>query len=237
MIRHKKTVHVEEKDMPYQCQTCGKRFPYRAERSYRDHCKTHTGERDHVCEICGSSYFSKKGLRKHERAAHPALKPMKPKPFKINQPNEDRKPLNQTLNTKLSRSMSRDDSFARDETSRSRDVSFPRDRADDSLDNQTLYHNGVHHGSDHRGQLGLGHDREQHSNDRDVAQHSNDRDVAQLNNDRDVAQLNNDRDVAQHSNDRDLAQLSSMSMYAAALAQQRSHDQRMTLFNPLRNLN
>ena len=43
------------------------------------------GERDHVCEICGSSYFSKKGLRKHERAAHPTLKPMRPKPFKINE--------------------------------------------------------------------------------------------------------------------------------------------------------
>ena len=36
-----------------------------------------------MCELCGSAYFSKKGLRKHERAAHPAQKPSKPKPFKI----------------------------------------------------------------------------------------------------------------------------------------------------------
>ena len=41
------------------------------------------GVRDHVCELCGSAYFSKKGLRKHERASHPAQKPSKPKPFKI----------------------------------------------------------------------------------------------------------------------------------------------------------
>ena len=41
------------------------------------------GVRDYVCELCGSAYFSKKGLRKHERAAHPAQNPIKPKPFKI----------------------------------------------------------------------------------------------------------------------------------------------------------
>ena len=41
------------------------------------------GVRDHVCAVCGSAYFSSKGLRKHERGAHPDLKPTKPKPFKI----------------------------------------------------------------------------------------------------------------------------------------------------------
>ena len=54
--------------------------------------------RDHVCELCGSAYFSKKGLRKHERASHPAQKPSKPKPFKIGedihvQPGAERRVL------------------------------------------------------------------------------------------------------------------------------------------------
>jgi hypothetical protein len=44
--------------------------------------------RDHVCALCGSAYFSSKGLRKHERSAHPDLKPTKPKPFKIGSADE-----------------------------------------------------------------------------------------------------------------------------------------------------
>merc|ERR1740129_2338870 len=68
LIRHKKNKHVDEKDMPFECDTCGKKFTAIKEQVYRDHLKTHTGERDHVCEICASSYVSKNGLRKHERA-------------------------------------------------------------------------------------------------------------------------------------------------------------------------
>jgi len=81
--RHRRVVHAGDSEMRFQCPDCGKKYPSRAKRDFENHCKTHSGVRDHVCDLCGSAYFSKKGLRKHERAAHPAQKPMKPKPFKI----------------------------------------------------------------------------------------------------------------------------------------------------------
>jgi len=86
-IRHRRVVHANDSDMTFQCGDCGKKYPSRAKRDFENHCKTHTGVRDHVCELCGSAYFSKKGLRKHERAVHPEQKPMKPKPFKIGEEN------------------------------------------------------------------------------------------------------------------------------------------------------
>ena len=83
LSRHKSVVHAEEKDMVYQCEHCGKNFPKRMGREYKDHVKIHTGERDHICQICGSSYFSRKMLRKHELKKHPHLLPKKATPVKI----------------------------------------------------------------------------------------------------------------------------------------------------------
>lgn len=93
-IRHRRVVHAVESEMAFQCPDCGKKYPSRAKRDFENHCKTHTGVRDHVCELCGSAYFSKKGLRKHERATHPSQKPMKPKPFKLSETGgQDAPPL------------------------------------------------------------------------------------------------------------------------------------------------
>ena len=84
LSRHIKVVHAEEKDMVYQCEHCGKKFPKRKGREYQDHLKIHTGERDHICSICGSGYFSRKMLRKHELKKHQALLPRKPQPVRVN---------------------------------------------------------------------------------------------------------------------------------------------------------
>ena len=83
LSRHSSVVHAEEKDMVFQCEHCGKKFPKRMGREYKDHVKIHTGERDHVCTICGSSYFSRKMLRKHELKKHPHLLPKKATPIRI----------------------------------------------------------------------------------------------------------------------------------------------------------
>jgi len=84
LSRHIKVLHAEEKDMIYQCEHCGKKFSKRLSREYHDHLKVHTGERDHICSICGSGYFSRKMLRKHELKKHLALLPKKPPPIRIN---------------------------------------------------------------------------------------------------------------------------------------------------------
>jgi len=83
LSRHSSVVHAEEKDMVFQCEHCGKKFPKRMGREYKDHVKIHTGERDHICTICGSSYFSRKMLRKHELKKHPHLLPKKATPIRI----------------------------------------------------------------------------------------------------------------------------------------------------------
>ena len=83
LSRHTSVVHAEEKDMVFQCEHCGKKFPKRMGREYKDHVKIHTGERDHICTICGSSYFSRKMLRKHELKKHPHLLPKKAAPIRI----------------------------------------------------------------------------------------------------------------------------------------------------------
>jgi len=84
LSRHVKVLHAEEKDMVFQCEHCGKKFPKRMSREYRDHVKVHTGERDHICSICGSGYFSRKMLRKHELKKHAHILPKKPQPIRIN---------------------------------------------------------------------------------------------------------------------------------------------------------
>lgn len=83
LCRHTKVVHAEEKDMVFQCEHCGKKFAKRMGREYTDHIKIHTGERDHVCTICGSSYHSRKMLRKHELKKHPHVLPKKATPLRI----------------------------------------------------------------------------------------------------------------------------------------------------------
>lgn len=83
LCRHTKVVHAEEKDMVFQCEHCGKKFAKRMSREYADHIKIHTGERDHVCTICGSSYYSRKMLRKHELKKHPQVLPKRPTPVRI----------------------------------------------------------------------------------------------------------------------------------------------------------
>jgi len=87
LSRHIKVIHAEEKDMIYQCEHCGKKFSKRLGREYHDHLKVHTGERDHICSICGSGYFSRKMLRKHELKKHLALLPKKAPPVRINPDN------------------------------------------------------------------------------------------------------------------------------------------------------
>jgi len=87
LSRHIKVLHAEEKDMVFQCEHCGKKFPKRMGREYRDHIKVHTGERDHICSICGSGYFSRKMLRKHELKKHAHILPKKPQPIRINPEN------------------------------------------------------------------------------------------------------------------------------------------------------
>jgi len=84
LSRHVRVLHAEEKDMVYQCEHCGKKFPKRMGREYKDHVKIHTGERDHICSICGSGYFSRKMLRKHELKKHQNLLPKKAQPVRIN---------------------------------------------------------------------------------------------------------------------------------------------------------
>lgn len=87
LSRHVKVLHAEEKDMVFQCEHCGKKFPKRMSREYRDHVKVHTGERDHICSICGSGYFSRKMLRKHELKKHAHILPKKAQPVRINPEN------------------------------------------------------------------------------------------------------------------------------------------------------
>jgi len=84
LSRHTNVVHAQEKDFVYECEHCGKKFQRRKVREYKDHVKIHTGERDHICSICGSSYFSRKQLRKHERKKHPHLIARRVKPIQIN---------------------------------------------------------------------------------------------------------------------------------------------------------
>ena len=84
LSRHTNVVHAQEKDFVYECEHCGKKFQRRKMREYKDHVKIHTGERDHICSICGSSYFSRKQLRKHERKKHPHLIARRVKPIQIN---------------------------------------------------------------------------------------------------------------------------------------------------------
>ena len=84
LSRHTNVVHAQEKDFVYECEHCGKKFQRRKVREYKDHVKIHTGERDHICSICGSSYFSRKQLRKHERKKHPHLIAKRVKPIQIN---------------------------------------------------------------------------------------------------------------------------------------------------------
>jgi len=83
LSRHTRVLHAEEKDMKFQCEHCLKRFPSRMKREYEDHTKTHTGERDHICQICGSAYFSRKMLRKHELKKHSNILPKKADPVRI----------------------------------------------------------------------------------------------------------------------------------------------------------
>jgi len=83
LSRHTKVLHAKKEDMVFQCEHCGKKFPKRMGREYNDHVKIHTGERDHICSICGSGYYSRKMLRKHELKKHPQLLPKKPTPVRI----------------------------------------------------------------------------------------------------------------------------------------------------------
>lgn len=83
LSRHVKVLHAKEEDMVFQCEHCGKKFPKRMKLEYNNHVKIHTGERDHVCTICGSSYFSRKILRKHELKKHPHLLPKRMEKVRI----------------------------------------------------------------------------------------------------------------------------------------------------------
>jgi len=229
MIRHTKTVHVDEKDMPFQCDTCGKKFAARAERSYKDHLKTHTGERDHVCEICGSSYFSKKGLRKHERAAHPALKPMRPKPFKIHQQPSDEKPPKDAIHSS-ERSVpvihpSERSQHVIQSNERSQPVIHPSERSLSAEPRDT--------------EKGEGYRLPDPRFDVKLPQNNGNNTLEQFKGNNSLEQFLHDREAGiglhiDHNLNRDVAQLNA---YAAALAQQRSTDPRIALFNPLRNIN
>ena len=84
LSRHVKVLHAEENDMVFQCEHCGKKFPKRMSGEYRDHLKAHTGERDHICNICGSGYFSRRVLRKHELRKHAHILPKQPQPIRTN---------------------------------------------------------------------------------------------------------------------------------------------------------
>ena len=52
LTSHKNRVHIEGR--PYQCKTCGR--AYKTQRSWKDHCEAHLGNRVFVCDVCDMKY-------------------------------------------------------------------------------------------------------------------------------------------------------------------------------------
>ncbi|KAH7707846.1 hypothetical protein AAVH_24919 [Aphelenchoides avenae] len=97
-----KATHSEER--PFACPYCEKRFKYQCDLYYHRrihiggvfqckfkfckywtpqknllaaHLKTHTGERNHKCDLCDKAFIERTALLKHIRAIHENLKPFK----------------------------------------------------------------------------------------------------------------------------------------------------------------
>lgn len=60
---------------PYQCRICQKCFRNECHLEY--HIRTHTGEKPHVCEVCGRSFAQPSVLLRHFRRVHTDERPFK----------------------------------------------------------------------------------------------------------------------------------------------------------------
>lgn len=54
------------------CDTCGKAFKY--SRNLKVHNKLHTGEKSHVCDLCGQNFTHLTSWQNHMTKNHPEVK-------------------------------------------------------------------------------------------------------------------------------------------------------------------
>jgi len=76
LIYHEDTKHVEENTEYINCRFCGRKIKRLQKGFFREHIRTHTGEREEVCSYCGTAFKHKKALKNHERL-HTGEKPYK----------------------------------------------------------------------------------------------------------------------------------------------------------------
>ena len=68
MSRHVSLVHGSYSDRQHKCTVCEKRF--KSKRDLIDHTNIHTGERPHMCNICGAKFVNNSNRRMHVRLVH-----------------------------------------------------------------------------------------------------------------------------------------------------------------------
>lgn len=66
--RHLATVHVVEKQRPYQCEICD--FAFGCRWHLQDHMRTHTGKRDYACPICRQPFTHSGSMNRHAKEQH-----------------------------------------------------------------------------------------------------------------------------------------------------------------------
>ena len=62
-------MHIHEKRVKYQCETCGKGYSVRA--NYFDHIATHTGVKRYLCVLCQRQFTFKHSWKSHILNFHP----------------------------------------------------------------------------------------------------------------------------------------------------------------------
>ena len=69
LYRHKRNVHMDSKDRPFQCEECGKGFAVR--QAYEGHTNMHKGIKPYHCSYCEGKFQNQSNKLNHVKKVHP----------------------------------------------------------------------------------------------------------------------------------------------------------------------